>query len=66
MIRYSWQRLDDGRSWGVKANGLRADEQQGQTVHVSKRDGGTSEVRLGARITRWNGGSAAVYKVGQR
>jgi hypothetical protein len=47
----------------VKANGLRADEQQGQTVRVVKADGGSSDVRLGARVTRWNGGSAAVYKV---
>lgn len=65
MIRYSWQRLDDGRSWGVKASGLRADEQQGQTVRVAKRDGGSSDVTLGPRVTRWNGGSAAVYKVGR-
>lgn len=60
--RYSFHHLDDG-SWGVKesADLGQAGHQAGQTVEVTKRDGGIQQVTLGSLVTTWNGARAAVY-----
>lgn len=65
MTQFSYQRLDDGLSWGVKASGNldQATRYAHQTVQVAKRNGSVREVRLGAMLTRWNGGRAAVYEI---
>jgi len=65
MTHFSYQRLDDGKSWGVKASGNldSATRYAHQVVDVRKADGSTKQVALGAMITSWNGGRAAVYAI---
>jgi hypothetical protein len=60
-----FSKLTDG-TWGVTIRGDlggNATKMAGQTVTVTKKNGGTSTVRLGARIDSWNGGRAASYAI---
>jgi hypothetical protein len=76
MLQFSFAQLSclDGDStprWGVKVSGDlggTATKQAGQTVTVSKRKGGSEQVKLGGRVATANGGRAAWYTIdrGQR
>jgi hypothetical protein len=67
-VKASWSKQADG--WGVRVDQQRPNEDlsklQGETITVTKRDGTTSEVTLGARIDLFNGGRAAYYAVPRR
>jgi len=65
MAQFSFQRLDDGKSWGIKvsANIDQAHKYAHETVEVRKRDGSVQTVKLGAMITAWNANRAAVYAI---
>jgi len=65
MTQFSFQRLDDGKSWGIKvsANIDQAHKYAHETVEVRKRDGSVQTVKLGAMITAWNANRAAVYAI---
>lgn len=64
MTRFSFTKLDNG-DWGIKASGDLDGTTgfAGQTVTVSKKDGSTKQVKLGHRVTSWNGGRASVYTI---
>lgn len=68
MTRFSFQRLDDGKSWGIKASGNidQAHKYAGQTVEVRKADGSVQTVELGSMITAWNANRSAVYAIAGR
>lgn len=64
MTRFSFQKLDNG-DWGIKASGNLDSTGgfAGQFVAVTKRDGSTKQVKLGHRVTSWNGGRASLYTI---
>lgn len=61
----SWQRLDDGSTWGLKECGdyNTCGRLSGRVVQVRKADGTYSIARVGHLVTTWNGRRAAVYTV---
>ena len=70
-MRYNFQQITEdskGRPvWGVAARATRPNEGttrlEGQIVTVTKRNGQTSQVRLGSRYDSWNGGRVSVYRI---
>ena len=68
-MRYNFQQitLDGKDAWGVAARATRPNEGttqlEGQIVTVTKRNGQTSQVRLGSRYDSWNGGRVSVYRI---
>lgn len=64
MDRANWQRLDDGKTWGVKVQGYpTVHATPGDLISVPRRDGTMSTVRLGSRVASWNGRRAQVFAV---
>lgn len=54
--RINFQRLNDGKTWGVKIQSTRPDSRhmQGKDVDVPKRGGGYSRVTLGSIEQKWS------------
>jgi len=54
FAEYSFTRLEDGE-WGVRAlEELHQESQEGDVIEVEKKNGDTSEVRLGQRVGEYD------------